>query len=109
MPISVCPMARVQAPIAQVWALLSDPAAYAMWWDARVEAIVPPGPARPGQVILARSTALGRAWPVTTTVEAIDPVAYRLDLTTRLPPGITVHNHIVCRALDQASCRVSFG
>jgi hypothetical protein len=43
------------------------------------------------------------------TVVSVDPRKRTLDLTTRLPLGITVHNHIVCAALDNAHCRVSFG
>jgi len=43
------------------------------------------------------------------TVAGIDPDKRALDLTTQLPFGITVHNHIVCWALDNKHCRVSFG
>ena len=43
------------------------------------------------------------------TVVSIDPDKRALDLTTQLPFGITVHNHIVCGRLDNKHCRVSFG
>jgi hypothetical protein len=43
------------------------------------------------------------------TVASIDPDRRALDLTTQLPFGTTVHNHIVCWKLDNQHCRVSFG
>jgi hypothetical protein len=59
--------------------------------------------------IRARTRALGKDWDVRITVASIDPDKRALDLTTQLPFGITVHNHIVCGALDNQRCRVSFG
>jgi hypothetical protein len=67
------------------------------------------GPAKPGQRITARTRALGKDWDVQSTVASIDPDKRALDLTTRLPFGITAHNHIVCGTLDNKRCRVSFG
>ncbi len=53
---------------------------------------------------------LGRQWNVINiTVEHIDHARRAIDLTTRLPLGITVHNHITRVLLDSATCRVSFG
>jgi hypothetical protein len=43
------------------------------------------------------------------TVASIDADKRTLELTTQLPFGITVHNQIVCGALDNRHCRVSFG
>ena len=34
MTVSLCPVAVVQAPPELIWALLSEPANYALWWDA---------------------------------------------------------------------------
>ena len=39
----------------------------------------------------------------------VDTSRHTLQLTTALPFGITVHNHIVCTLLDERSCRVTFG
>jgi ligand-binding SRPBCC domain-containing protein len=69
----------------------------------------PAGPATAGQRISARTRALGKDWHVRITVTGIDPDKRALDLTTQLPFGITVHNHIGCVALDDKRCRVSFG
>jgi len=111
MSLSTCPIATVEAPVEQVWQLLADPYNYALWWDAGTWtwSIEPPGPAKPGQRITARARALGKDWDVRITVASIDPDKRALDLTTQLPFGITVHNHIVCGTLDNQHCRVSFG
>jgi hypothetical protein len=112
MSINTCPVATVEAPAEQVWRLLADPNNYGLWWDAETcwqFAIEPAGPAMPGQRISARTRALGKDWNVQITVAGIDPDKRALDLTTQLPFGITVHNHIVCATLDNKHCRVSFG
>jgi ligand-binding SRPBCC domain-containing protein len=109
MSVSVCPIAVVQVPAEKVWALLSEPASYARWWEAVTRTIVPAGPARPGQQITAQTRALGKRWDVNITVEAVDAARRALDLTTRLPFGITVRNHITVSALEGEACRVSFG
>ena len=109
MSINVCPMAIVRAPVEDVWMLLVEPANYAQWWDAKTHSIVPEGPAQPGQKIYARSAALGRQWEVNTTVEMVDPLKRQIELTTNLPLGITIYNHITCTPLDREECRVSFG
>ena len=109
MSISTCPIATVEAPVEQVWQLLADPCNYGLWWDAETCSIEPAGPAKSGQRISARTRALGKDWDVQITVASIDPDKRALDLTTQLPFGITVHNHIVCGTLDNKHCRVSFG
>ena len=109
MSISTCPIATVEAPVEQVWQLLSDPYNYGLWWDAETRSIEPAGPAKPGQRISARTRALGKDWDVQITVAGIDPDKRALCLTTQLPLGITVHNHIGCRRLDNKRCQVSFG
>lgn len=107
---SVCPTASIAAPIERVWALLTTPASYGDWWDATTERIVPGGPAAPGQIVYARAHALGMLHlPVTVTVEQVDAPKHRLDLTTRLPLGITVHNHIACAPITQNTTWLQFG
>jgi hypothetical protein len=109
MSMNVCPIATVHASDAAVWSLLADPASYAKWWDATTDIISPTGPAQPGQLIIAHSQALGRRWQVCIQVDSIDSVKRELQLTTTLPLGITVINHIVVRGLNPNSCCVSFG
>jgi len=105
----MCPIAVVHAPAERVWDLLSEPTNYAQWWDAQTRAIMPAGSAQPGQCIAAQTTALGRRWNVNMSVKHIDHARRVIDFTTRLPFGITVHNHITCVPLDATTCRVSFG
>lgn len=109
MTVSVCPTAMVAAPDETVWSVLNDPSSYDEWWDARTERIEPPGPATPGQTVYATAHGLGRSWPVTTRVLAVDPTRHAIDLVTTLPFGIVGRNHIDCVAIDAASCRVTFG
>ena len=110
MALGTCPIAVVHAPVERLWNLLSEPANYDQWWEVETCSITPPGPAQPGQRIAAQTTALGRKWKVVNiTVEHIDHARHVIDLTTRLPFGITAHNHITCVPLDATSCRVSFG
>lgn len=109
MSLSVCPIATVQASDATIWSLLADPAAYAKWWDATTDVISPTGPAQPGQVIRAHSQSLGRNWKVRIRVDGIDSVRRELNLTTTLPLGITILNHIIVNVQDDHTSRVSFG
>jgi ligand-binding SRPBCC domain-containing protein len=108
--LGTCPIVVVQAPAERVWNLLSEPANYDQWWDAETHAITPAGSAEPGQRIEAGTTLLGKEWNlINVTVEHVDHGQRAIDLTTRLPFGITVHNHISCAPLDAFTCRVSFG
>jgi hypothetical protein len=109
MSVSTCPIATVNAPVERAWRLLADPAAYALWWDARTRSILPPGPAQPGQQILADTNPPIRGWQIRITVQAVNPEQHILDLLTRLPLGITVTNHISCMPLDGSHTRLSFG
>ena len=109
MSFNTCPIATIQAPANQVWALLSDPASYALWWDAQTRSIMPEGPAQAGQKIDAQTRGLGRQWKVHIVVDSVDADKHQIALTTMLPMGITVYNHITCAALDDVTCRVTFG
>ncbi len=109
MSFSTCPIATVDAPVGRVWRLLANPSCYALWWDAQTHSIIPEGPAQPGQQIFAQTVVLGKRWDVHITVRAVAPEKQQLDLFTRLPWGITVHNHITCTPLDGQHTRVSFG
>ena len=109
MSFSTCPIATVNGSIDRVWHLLSEPASYALWWDAETRSIVPAGPARAGQKIYAQTKGWGKQWDVHIVVEKVDEDKHQLDLTTMLPFGISVHNHITCTPLGDAACRVSFG
>jgi hypothetical protein len=109
MTLSVCPIATVQAPAARVWAVLTEPARYGEWWDARTVRITPPGPAAPGQRIVARPKGAGRFARVTLRVVARDDARHTLDLHSAFPLGIRLQNHLVVQPLDAATSRLTFG
>lgn len=109
MPLSVCPTTTVKAPLDSVWRMLSEPKNFSLWWEAHTQRIDPPGPAQAGQMVYAGLGALGLAGKLTVRVDAVDPNRHQLHLTTRLPFGITVHNHITCTPVDAASTFISFG
>ena len=89
MSLRVCPIANVRAPVRKVWTVLTQPANYALWWDARTRSIVPMGEAESGQRIHAQSVAFGIPWNVDVLVEQVDVSRHTLDLMTTIPFGIT--------------------
>lgn len=109
MPVSVCPSAIVAAPAEVVWSLLMRPETYDLWWDAHTERITPEGPAAPGQVVTAWASGFGKRWAVRAEIGQIDAGKHQIDVTTTLPLGIQVHNHISCAPLDASSSRLQFG
>ncbi len=109
MSLSVCPITVVQAPTEVVWDLLSNPTNFSSWSDAKVDRLLPDGPAQAGQHVEAHAELLGLKRPVHIEVRGIDRSHRTLDLTTSLPLGITVHNHITVTPLESHSCQVSFG
>jgi len=109
MSLNVCPIATINATPERVWEFLSEPKNYDLWWDAQTQSIMPDGRARAGQVIRATTKGLGQTWDVTITVNTVDESRREIDLTSKLPLGITVHNHISCRALQGGDTQVSFG
>ena len=78
-------------------------------WDAQTQRIVPEGHAHAGQKIHAKTIEFGKSWDVTVTVNAVDESKHHIDLTTQLPFGITVYNHILCTPLKHGTTQVSFG
>ena len=109
MGFTVCPTAVVAAPVECVWELLSEPTLYDRWWDARTERIVPEGQATPGQVLYAKTSAIGKTWDVTLTVEMVNRDRHQIQMRIMLPLGVANHATITCTAIDAASCRVQFG
>ncbi len=109
MGVSVCPAAEVSAPVESLWSLLRDPDRYAEWWDARTEAIEPPGSARPGQQIHASAVGLGRRWRILLEVERVDPERRQIALTVHLPLGIVSQNVLTASALTPSTSRLAFG
>jgi hypothetical protein len=84
---------------------LAEPVNYALWWDAQTRSIVPEGRAQAGQKIHAKASGLD----VNVVVNSVDECKRQIHLTTMLPFGITVFNHITCAPLETGTCQVTFG
>jgi len=105
MSVSVCPMAVVEAPLERVWSLLSEPANYDLWWDAKTQSIVPQGHAQAGQRVHAKAG----GFSIFISVDGVDESKHKIDFISRFPLGITGFNHVTCTALPDSTTRVSFG
>lgn len=109
MSLSVCPIAVVRASPEAIWRVLANPETYTDWTDAVVGRIVPSGPAQAGQRVEGYTRVLGVKLPVRIEVNGVDANSRTLDLTTHVPFGVTVKNHITVHPLNAGSCQVSFG
>jgi uncharacterized protein YndB with AHSA1/START domain len=105
--VTVCPIAVVDASQETVWHLLTTPEGYPAWIDAELLRAEPPGAAVEGQTVFFRTRALGRWWPVSFLVGAVD-ARRSLELTVHLPFGILNHEHITLLALGERQSRVAF-
>lgn len=108
MGLRVCPAAVVAADAATVWSLLSSASAWDAWIDGHV-AFAEPGPLEPGQTVTTLSPALGRQWRATFTVEDVDKERGVLAMRVAFPLGMTLHERVRVRALDDVSSRVEYG
>src|ERR1017187_2903111 len=106
---SVCPVARIAAPVERVWALLADPAGYGQWRDGTIDSVEPPGAARTGQIVTISAHAFGKRWLVTGAVDGVDDERHQIGVRVTLPFGVVEHSQITCTPLDAQSCWVSFG
>jgi uncharacterized protein YndB with AHSA1/START domain len=105
--VTTCPIAVVEASADIVWRLLTTPESYAAWADAELARADPPGAVTEGQRILFRTRGLGRWWPVTFRVGAVDEPR-SLELTIELPLGIVNHEHVTLLPLGPSQTRVAF-
>ena len=105
MSVSVCPMAIVNAPVERVWNLLSEPANFDLWWDAKTQSILPEGRAQVGQKVHAKAGGFN----IFLAIEGVDESQHKIDFMSKFPFGITGFNHITCTQLPDATTQVSFG
>lgn len=108
MSLYVCPADTVAASPEVVWGLLTDPGHYDTWADARVDRVDPPGPARPGQVVLMSAGRFGLRFRVRFDVERIDEATRDLEFGAQFPLGIGMHEHISVRPVAGGT-RVQYG
>ena len=105
MSVSVCPIAVINASPERVWELLSKPANYDLWWDAKTQSIVPEGHAQAGQRVHAKAGGFN----IFLTIDAVDDSKHKIDYISKFPFGITGFNHLTCIALTDSTTQVSFG
>jgi hypothetical protein len=105
---STCPTEVVEAPVDVVWALLTDPARWGDFYDVRVTAVHPPGPAVVDQIVRAGSGPRLLHLRLTFELRRIDPERHELAFDVRLPLGIRVHEELDCRPIGPDRCRVSY-
>jgi hypothetical protein len=104
----VCPSDTILALPERVWNLLTEPATYETWADARVDVVDPPGRAQAGQIVHMSSGFLGIRFRVRFDVERVDESARDLEFRGTFPFGITLHEYISVRPVDGRS-RVQYG
>ena len=108
MGLYVCPVDTVAASAETVWRLLTDPATYDKWMDPRVDSVEPPGPARPGQVVLLSGGALGMRLRFRFDLDRVNATTYDFELRVQFPFGIRMREHISVGQVEGGS-RVQFG
>ena len=110
MPVSVCPMDVVAAPVEKVWAILTDSSQYSEWSDIREPTITPPGPTVPGQVMESKTSELGLTFRVRLVVREVNLEHHRVGFDVDLMP-LGIHNaaSITATPLDARTTRVAYG
>jgi hypothetical protein len=111
MPVSVCPMDTVNAPVERIWSILMDSAKYAEWSDLGDfgrPSITPPGPTAPGQVLEAQVW-LGRTFRVRLVVREVNTEHHRVGFDVSLPLGLHNAASITATPLDAQTTRVAYG
>ena len=105
---TACPTDVVDAPIDVVWALLTEPTGWGGFFDIRNVHVDPPGPARVGQRVQARSGPRWLRLKIGFSFTRVDPADHRLGIDVRLPLGVTVREDLSCAPLGDDRCRVSY-
>ena len=103
-----CPTAIVTAPIECVWSLLTNPAGWGAFFDLRVTAVIPPGPAAVGQILKADTGPRFFPFKLRFEIVDIDATLHDLRIDGTLPLGLRIREVMQCRPLDTASCRVTY-
>ena len=98
--VNVCPAAVTSAPPERLWRILTTPERFGEWNDATFLSAQPPGPVTAGQRLNLTAPALGRHWPVTIDIGAIDPDHRWIDLVVTLPFGVVNHEHVTLTATE---------
>lgn len=103
-----CPTGLVNAPVELVWKLLMRPEGWGDFYNVRITAVEPAGPAVVGQTVFAESGPQFLHLKLQFRFLEIDALNHRLGLDARFPFGITVRENLTCVPLGQEQCRVNY-
>ena len=103
-----CPSALVHAPVEIVWRLLTDPAGWGEFYDLRVTAVEPAGPAAEGQKLYGESGPRFLHLALTFEYTKVDPARHQLNFDVKMPFGLLIREEMDCVALNDAQCRVNY-
>ena len=103
-----CPTGIVNAPVELVWTLLTRPEGWGDFYDLRIIAADPAGPAVVGQIVYAESGPQFLHLKIQFRFMQIDRFHYRLGFDARFPCGITVREDLNCVPLEQNRGRVNY-
>jgi hypothetical protein len=103
-----CPTDIVNAPVELVWTLLTRPEGWGDFYNVRITAVDPAGPAVVGQTVFAESGPRFLHLKIQFRFVEIDALNYRLGFDARFPFGITVREDLSCVPLGLEQCRVNY-
>ena len=103
-----CPTGVVNAPVEVVWTLLTHPEGWGDFYNMRITAADPAGPAVVGQTVFAQSGPEFLHLKLQFRFTEIDALNYKLGFDARFPFGVTVREDMSCIPLGQQQCRVNY-
>ena len=103
-----CPTGVVNAPVEVVWTLLTHPEGWDDFYNVRITAADPAGPAVVGQTVFAESGPEFLHLKLLFRFVGIDALNYKLVFDVRFPFGVTVREDLACVPLGRQQCRVNY-
>jgi Polyketide cyclase / dehydrase and lipid transport len=103
-----CPTGVVNAPVEVVWTLLTHPEGWGDFYNVRITAADPAGPAVVGQTVFAQAGPEFLHLRLQFRFTEIDSLNYKLGFDARFPFGVTVREDMSCIPLGQQQCRVNY-
>ena len=91
-----------------VWTLLTHPEGWGDFYNVRITAVDPAGPAVVGQTVFAQSGPEFLHLKLQFRFTEIDALNYKLGFDARFPFGVTVREDMSCIPLGQQQCRVNY-
>jgi len=91
-----------------VWKLLTHPEGWGDFYNVRITAADPAGPAVVGQTVYAEAGPQFLHLEIQFRFTQIDALNYKLGFDARFPFGITVREDLTCVPLELEQCRVNY-